>query len=79
MVDTSGYQQDYSSQTYPGYYPQYPLDGQLNGQATSNYQYPNANNSGWDAQGNPVQPIPIQLTSFSWNQPGRHGAIPLPT
>ncbi|CAG8517673.1 10347_t:CDS:10 [Paraglomus occultum] len=78
-TDTSGYQQDYSTQTYPGYYPQYPPDGQLNGQSTSNYQYTNANNNGWDAQGNPVQPIPIQLTSFSWNQPGRHGAIPLPT
>ncbi|CAG8653800.1 13986_t:CDS:2, partial [Ambispora leptoticha] len=78
----TGYQQDYTGQTYAGYYPQYPQDHQLNGQATNQYQYPQtgaaaANTTGWDAA--QMQTSQSHITSFGWNQPGRHTAIPLPT
>ncbi|CAG8547806.1 9356_t:CDS:2, partial [Ambispora gerdemannii] len=78
----TGYQQDYTGQTYAGYYPQYPQDHQLNGQAANQYQYSQAgaaaaNTTGWDAA--QMQTGQSHITSFGWNQPGRHTAIPLPT
>ncbi|CAG8576320.1 17645_t:CDS:2 [Funneliformis caledonium] len=75
-----GYTSEYNSQNYSNYYGQYQ-ESQVNGHTNPPYLYPSTPSStGWDSQSTSIQSIPpIQLTSFNYNQPGRHTAIPLPT
>ncbi|GBB87215.1 hypothetical protein RclHR1_13650009 [Rhizophagus clarus] len=75
-----GYTSEYNSPNYSNYYGSYQ-ESQVNGHTDPPYQYPSVSSStGWDSQSTPIQSMPpIQLTSFNYNQPGRHTAIPLPT
>ncbi|CAG8531806.1 17272_t:CDS:2 [Acaulospora morrowiae] len=72
-----GFQTEYyNSQVYPGYFAPYSQEPSANGQQNQQYQYTGISN--WDTTSS-MQSLSIQLSSFNWNQPGRHTAIPLPT